>query len=670
MIDPSAGGADPDPLRAIKSRRLPSEAEGHLAQLTQETRGQDVAYLSTPITTGPRYLAWKRQHRDDPVASRVTAERELKAEVMAQNLQAVEPLRARIRRHWPQVVLIDPTRFEEAGWQQGDYHRYWIEVIDRFPSRVVFADGWQYSTGCALEYAFAVEKRLDLKDADLRDLDAAHSHLLLTRAAQELAAVGLDTRAIEEARAAASKSGPVTPPPRGRPAKDERLADLGRHSNVAIFGSFEPYTAAPRHFVSRALQGEPGTLHATVGRLMEESREKSLNVRSFREGESKSSPFIYGIRSVEEVVDHVMQLSASGFYTIVNETLDVHDGGVSGVNLGDVVEFAPDTTPRGVESGTMAQMSTDMAGSVLSTVYGFPVRFAASPEERIEFSVHPRSVGNRQGHVITWEIEDVPASRLTARVNWPNNFSRMIGDKTFGLLVADHLGANVPRLTALPRRIAPFSFGRPTGSGEWWMRTAPAERQPGRFTTTYGWVDPYKLLSAEDSAGEVATVLAQEAVPAVFSGASAPLSDGRNEIEGVPGEGDAFMLGGAPASKIPAAVASKVDRILRTLSETLGPVSAEWAFDGELVWILQLHRADPLDEGVLSPGDAEEWFDYRPSDGLNALRTMIGEVEGRSVGVRVTEPIGITSHVGDLLRKHRIPARLSVAGNRANGARS
>ena len=30
-----------------------------------------------------------------------------------------------------------------------------------------------------------------------------------------------------------------------------------------------------------------------------------------------------------------------GYFTIVNETIDVHDGGVSGVRLGTIVEFAP-----------------------------------------------------------------------------------------------------------------------------------------------------------------------------------------------------------------------------------------------------------------------------------------------------------------------------------------
>ena len=58
-------------------------------------------------------------------------------------------------------------------------------------------------------------------------------------------------------------------------------------------------------------------------------------------------------------------------------------------------------------------------------------------------------------------------------------------------------------------------FGRPTGAGERWLRTCPAEPVPGRFLTQRGWRDPFALLAAEDPSVEaVVAVLAQEGVPA------------------------------------------------------------------------------------------------------------------------------------------------------------
>ena len=110
---------------------------------------------------------------------------------------------------------------------------------------------------------------------------------------------------------------------------------------------------------------------------------------------------------------------------------------------------------------------------------------------------------------------------LARRLTWPNRFSRLLGDKAFGLLVADLLGLPVPATTVVGRRVAPFGFGRPTGGGERWLRTCPAEPVPGRFMTQRGWRDPFALLAAEDPSGtDLVAVLAQEGVRARWSGAN------------------------------------------------------------------------------------------------------------------------------------------------------
>ena len=87
---------------------------------------------------------------------------------------------------------------------------------------------------------------------------------------------------------------------------------------------------------------------------------------------------------------------------------------------------------------------------------------------------------------------------LAAEVMWPNAFSRRLGDKAFGLLIAHLVGLNVPRATVVSRWVAPFTFGDSTGTGEIWMRTCPTEPVPGYFSTRFGWTDPVRLLEAED----------------------------------------------------------------------------------------------------------------------------------------------------------------------------
>ena len=177
------------------------------------------------------------------------------------------------------------------------------------------------------------------------------------------------------------------------------------------------------------------------------------------------------------------------------------------------------------------------------------------------------------------------------RPAWPNRFSRLLGDKAFGLLVADLLGLAVPATTVVGRRVAPFRFGRPTGTGERWLRTCPAEPVPGRFTTRRGWPDPFALLAGEDPSGEVVAVLAQEGVAARWSGAALPSANGGLLVEGVPGFGDDFMLARAAPAALPGLVLADVRRAGARAAGRLGPIRFEWAHDGHRVWVLQLHLA-------------------------------------------------------------------------------
>jgi hypothetical protein len=152
---------------------------------------RDAVYVSTPITTGRQFVTWwqDRGHRlaeDDP---------EYQAEfgqVIADNIAAVRPLIERVERGLGGRPVIDPTRLGPiTGWQQPDYHAFWVRVIQRFVRTVVFADGWEYSSGCSLEYAAAVAEGLQLLDAELRPLTRKAGDSRLAAAAAELEQVGL-----------------------------------------------------------------------------------------------------------------------------------------------------------------------------------------------------------------------------------------------------------------------------------------------------------------------------------------------------------------------------------------------------------------------------------------------------------------------------------------------
>jgi hypothetical protein len=313
--------------------------------------------------------------------------------------------------------------------------------------------------------------------------------------------------------------------------------------------------------------------------------------------------------------------------------------------------------------GTVA-LPHDDAMALLATVYGFRPELAADPGERVEFSIHPLAAGLRQTHTILWEREPAGPVALARRLAWPNAFSRLLGDKAFGLLVADLLGLAVPATTVVGRRVAPFRFGRPTGGGEPWLRTCPAEPVPGRFTTRRGWGDPFALLASEDPSGsEVAAVLAQQGVRARWSGAAVPGEDGGLLVEGVTGFGVGFMAARAAPVTLPDRVLADVRRVGAGAAARLGPVRFEWAHDGDRAWVLQLHLATVAASATtIYPGTPTRWHRFDPSDGLEGLRDLLATLRSGE-GVEVAGDVGVTSHVGDLLRRAAVPARLAGSGH-------
>ncbi|TIP53265.1 MAG: hypothetical protein E5X56_33445, partial [Mesorhizobium sp.] len=73
-----------------------------------------------------------------------------------------------------------------------------------------------------------------------------------------------------------------------------------------------------------------------------------------------------------------------------------------------------------------------------------------------------------------------------------------------------------------------------------------------------------------------------------------------------------------------------------------------------------LHSGASVSDGdVIVPGDAGEWVDFDVSQGLEALRSLSSSLKP-DTGITLDRRIGLTSHLADVLRKARVPARVGA----------
>lgn len=622
-----------------------------------------VIYLSGPISTGRRFV--------DAVS--LGSARAL-AGVVRDNSRDLLLVAERLRKE-RQAIVIEPSSLEVTDWSQGDYHALWERFIRSHVRTVAFMPGWEYSIGCIAEYRRAIRSGIATESVSGSPLSPGDA-----LAALKAAAVGVRAVKAKHERLAALLSKQTSAVshlanllrPRSQSTsrtevrKDAQLDALARDFNVAQFVSFAPESGKPKQGYSRVTgespnQTFPSVRHA-IERLLQTSPERSVNVRSYEPGSPQSREFVYGLRSIEEVVATVDRLTGENLHTIVNETVDVTDGGVSGVVLGNIIEFSPDDTPRAVEKPGTAMFPREWGRDALSQVYGIPLSFDFPLNGRLEFSIHPRPRGWRNTNLLAWEYSEGDFVPTSANVRWPNRFSRLIGDKVFGLLVAHFSGLPVPRTTVINRRIAPFSFGVPTGTGETWIRTAPVEQVPGKFTTHRGWVDPFKLLMREDPSGNsLASVLAQDGVTPEFSGALIVGRNGEVIVEGKRGEGETLMLGASGPEKLPPSIRQSVTELLERARRVFGEVRFEWVHDGIQPWIVQMHAGATESSGAFITNElAREWVEFDITRGLETLRTLVQNLEP-GTGIALSGNVGLTSHFADVLRKARVPARIRAA---------
>jgi hypothetical protein len=177
-----------------------AEIELAVNAIASTVDGRVALYVSTPITTGPRFVAWLRDKGSSFARSSAAYRDGHTTAVVRPNVAAAAPIVRDLRARMRQPV-IDPTAFPDApGWTQDDYRELWTRVIQRFATRVVFIDGWEYSEGCCLEYLVAFRSGATCVDSRERPLPRDQALERMSRAYTELASLDVDTGFIRQVR--------------------------------------------------------------------------------------------------------------------------------------------------------------------------------------------------------------------------------------------------------------------------------------------------------------------------------------------------------------------------------------------------------------------------------------------------------------------------------------
>lgn len=451
--------------------------------------------------------------------------------------------------------------------------------------------------------------------------------------------------------------------------KDEalnRIAEQG--GNIAQFVSFAPNGTQRFARIRGVSHSQRFTNVEEAVSTILQTGPTHVSIRSFLPERPDGNPHFMGSKGFEtpmKVSAKVQELMAQGFYIMITEEVDVYDGGVYGVMLGNIVEFATRDTPRCVEKSGCAALPRFVMPDFVQTVYGHSFNIPYDRSYRVEFSVHPSRIGYGNQHQIIWQIEqtehggEVPEPKPY----WPNRVSMDMGDKAYGLLMAHLYGFRVPHTRIVGRFIPPFEFGDKTGSPETcWRRTCPTVQQPGRFTTKHGQVDPFALMQAEDpERTQIAALMFQDNVEAVYSGATITDATGNTIIEGKAGHGDDFMIGVvAPDANLPVYIKDGIRSIWEKAYNVFGAVRFEWCCDKSgTVWIVQFHVGQSASAGnIIYPGKSKRFEICEVTQGLEVLRSLIERAKQEKFGIILKGNIGITSHFGDILRRARIPSRL------------
>ena len=122
-----------------------------------------------------------------------------KANLFDPNCEAAVGFAESVRyRHSDRTIVITPAPFSAPGWGQPEYLAFWEELLRTRIKAAWFNRNWQYSNGCAFEFAVAQDAGLATLDQHGAELSRSAGVELLENAIQWIEERGFDASKLRE----------------------------------------------------------------------------------------------------------------------------------------------------------------------------------------------------------------------------------------------------------------------------------------------------------------------------------------------------------------------------------------------------------------------------------------------------------------------------------------
>jgi hypothetical protein len=155
-------------VKEFANRRVIDEIDMIMTAFDCVLSDDSAIYCSSELTTGKRFYKLLKEHEaksGDELKIRLGAhqyKQKMKA-LMQENVGRGNQFTENIRQRG-EINLINPGPFKAQDFDQQHYLYLWELVIIRKVYKAQFNEHWEYSNGCALEYAIATRKGIPRLD--------------------------------------------------------------------------------------------------------------------------------------------------------------------------------------------------------------------------------------------------------------------------------------------------------------------------------------------------------------------------------------------------------------------------------------------------------------------------------------------------------------------------